>query len=229
MACNSCSIDKCVPYSNRNSCQRHQAFGSLRSSYADLASNYNCNYYNIETLNDELRTKTVQDLFLFHVNIRSVIKNEDDLIENISAMRFPPEIIAITETKLQANRVFHSKLQGYICIRADSLTGVAFLIKSTLNYQIRDDLKIFVPACENLWIEINHPDKKGIVIGVVYRHPQHDHNEFQEAIQENILKINKSKKFFYACGDYNINLLQNDANHKIASYLNSVTSSCSFA
>ena len=143
-------------------------------------------------------------------------------------MRFPTEIIAITEIKLQANRVFHSKLQGYICIWADSLTcagGVAFLIKSTLNYQIRDDLKIFVPACENLWIENNHPDKKGIILGVVYRHPQHDHSEFHEAFQENILKINKNKKVFYACGDYNINLLQSDANHKIASHLNSVTSS----
>jgi len=138
-------------------------------------------------------------LFLFHVNIRSVIKSEDDLIENISAIRSPPEIIAITVTKLQANRVFHSKLQGCICIRADSLTcagGVAFLIKSTLNFQIRDDLKIFVPACENLWIEIDHPDKKGIVIGVVYRHPQHDHSEFQEAFQENILKLNKNKTCF---------------------------------
>jgi len=168
----------------------------LPSSYADLASNYNCKYYNLETLNDELRTKTEQDLFLFHVNIRSVIKNEDELIEIISAMRFPPEIIAITETKLRANRVFHSKLKGYICIRADSLTragGVVFLIKSTLNYQIRDDLHIFVPACENLWIEINLPDKKSIVIGIVYRHPQHDYSEFQKAFQENILKINKSK------------------------------------
>jgi len=110
MACNSCSIDKCVPYSNSNFCQRHQAFGSLRSSYVDLASNYSCNYYNLETLNDELRTKTEQDLFLFHVNIGSVIKNEDDLTENISAMRFPPEIIAITEAKLESNRVLHSKL-----------------------------------------------------------------------------------------------------------------------
>jgi len=78
--------------------------------------NYKCNYYNLETLNDELHTKTEQDLFLFHVNIRSVIKNEDDLTENISAMRFLSEIIAITEIKLQANRIFHSKLQGYICI-----------------------------------------------------------------------------------------------------------------
>ena len=83
-------------------------------------------------------------------------------------------------------------------------------------------------ACENLWIEINNPDKKGIVIGVVYRHPQHDHSEFQEAFQENILKINKNKKVCYACGDYKINLLQCDADHKIASYLNSVISSGSF-
>ena len=67
--------------------------------HAYLASDYNCNYHNLETLNDELRTKTEQYLFLFHVNIRSVIKNEDDLIENISAVRFPPEITAITETK----------------------------------------------------------------------------------------------------------------------------------
>jgi len=125
-------------------------------------------------------------LFLFHVNIRSGIKNEDDLIENINA-EISTRNYCYTETKLQANRVFHSKLQGYICIRADSLTctgGVAFLIKSTLNFQIRVDLNIFVPACENLWIEINHPDKKVIVIGVVYRYPQHDHSEFQEAFQE---------------------------------------------
>ena len=91
--------------------------------------------------------------------------------------------------------MFHSKLQGCICIRADSLTcagGVAFLIKSTLNYQIRDDLKIFVPACENLWIEINHPDKG-------HRHRcslQHDYSEFQEAFQKNILKITEAKKCF---------------------------------
>ena len=113
-------------------------------------------------------------------------------------MRFPPEIIAITETKLQANRVFHSKLKGYICIRADSLTcagGVAFLIKSTLNYQIRDDLHIFVPARENLWFEINHPDKKGIVIGVVYRHPQHDHSEFQEVLRKYSQNKQKQKCF----------------------------------
>ena len=85
-----------------------------------------------------------------------------------------------------------------------------------------------MPRCENLWIEINHPDKRAIVIGVVYRHPQHDHNEFQEAFQENIFKINKNKKVCYACGDYNINLLQCDADRKIASYLNSVISSGSF-
>ena len=180
-------------YLTPTTCQSHHAFGRLRSSYADFVV-ITINYYNLETLNDELRTKTEQDLFLFHVNIRSVIKNENELIENISAMRFPPEIIAVTETKLQASRLFYSKLKGYICIRADSLTcagGVAFLIKSTLNYQIRDDLRIFVPACENLWIEINHPDKKGIVVRIVDRLPQHDYSEFEEAFQENILKINK--------------------------------------
>jgi len=106
MACNSCSIDKCVPNSNSNFCHSHQAFGSLRSSYADLASNYSCNYYNHETLNDEVRTKTEQDLFLFHVNIRSVIKNEDERIENISAMRFPPEIIAIIEKNCKRTGFF---------------------------------------------------------------------------------------------------------------------------
>jgi len=70
---------------------------------------------------------------------------------------------------------------------------VAWLFsKSTLNYQIRDDLNIFVPACENLWIEINQPDKG-------HRHwcsLQHDYNEFQEAFQENILKRNKQTKCF---------------------------------
>jgi len=80
-----------------------------------------------------------------------------------------------------------------------------------------------VPACENLWIELIHPDKKGIIFGVVCRHPQHDHNEFQEAFQENILKINK-KCFMFVVVTIT-NLLQCDANLKIASYLNSVTSS----
>jgi len=49
-----------------------------------------------------------------------------------------------------------------------------------------------VPACENLWIEINQLDKKDVIIGVVYRHPRHDHGGFQEAFQENIIKINKT-------------------------------------
>jgi len=45
-------------------------------------------------------------LFLFHVNIRSGIKNEDDLIENINAMRFPPEIIAILKQNYKRTGYF---------------------------------------------------------------------------------------------------------------------------
>jgi len=163
MACNSCHVDKCVPNPNSNFSQSNQIFGSLRSSYADLATHYSRNYYNAETRNNEFRTKTERDLLLFLVNIRSVVMNEDYLIDIIGTMRFPPEIIVITETKLHVNRVFYSNPLGYGCLRADSLTcavGVDFLTKSTLNYEIRHDPGMSVAACVNLWIEINQLGKK---------------------------------------------------------------------
>jgi len=66
-------------------------------------------------------------------------------------------------------------------MRADLLTcagGLSFLIKYTFNYQIRDDLKISVPTCENLGLKSINQTKKALLIGVVYRHPQHDHNYY---------------------------------------------------
>ena len=47
-----------------------------------------------------LTSKTITPACIVHVNIRSLKKNLDELVNFISDMKPPPEIIAVSETKI---------------------------------------------------------------------------------------------------------------------------------
>ena len=58
---------------------------------------------------------TTYDFFMLHVNIRSLNKNLEKLEEFLTQLGKLPEIIAISETKLQTE--FEMQLQGYSFIK----------------------------------------------------------------------------------------------------------------
>ena len=67
-------------------------------------------------------------------------------------------------------------------------------------------------------------NNKEIILGVLYRHPRADINDFQEKLGENICKLNNLKLKYYICGDINIDLLRGSTNIKIQEYIDMLVS-----
>ena len=75
--------------------------------------------------------------------------------------------------------------------------------------------KFFTTAdSENLFIEVNvKGKKKGLVFGVVYRHPYHNFSVFQEFCKT-LKKLVFLKQDYYIVGDINIDFLKCSNNQK---------------
>ena len=95
-----------------------------------------------------------------------------------SKQRFPalcrlPNVIAISETKLNSIRFSNLNSPNYTFVRKDSPTcadGVGFYIKGNMQYRIRNDLTLNIQHCEDLWIELE-TKKTNFIKVVIYRHP----------------------------------------------------------
>jgi len=71
-------------------------------------------------------------------------------------------------------------------------------------------------GCENIWFALLGKRQK-IIIGIVYRHPKYNIDEFSQSISETITKIAKNNYAHYALGDINTYLM-----HKMTAEYNSI-------
>ena len=188
-----------------------------------------CDYHNIKSINEHIRNNKC-NLFLIHINIRSLQKNIDKLTHFISELGKSPDVIAITETKLNKNRI-HSNIEinGYNFIHSDSETnagGVGMYIKKSISYKIEEELNLNLCSVENIWIQIQN-DTSRTIVGAVYRHPSYIVNQvekFEKVMESNFLKLSNTKNDFFILGDFNINLLQINSNRTVRSYANNIIS-----
>ena len=147
---------------------------------------------------------------IVHINIRSLYKNFPRIENMLFELNQYPDVIALTETKIkesgtQVNRV----LNGYTFVHNDTKTsagGVGIYIKSHICFKLRQDLEIKCREYEAIWIEIVQNGKTN-VIGVIYRHPNYNFQEFQNNFLNTLHNLNKTRCKFYICGDFNINQL----------------------
>ena len=79
---------------------------------------------------------------------------------------------------------------------------------------------------ESTFIKIINPKKSNIILGVVYRHPAMDLNEFNDKYVNKLLD-NKAKenKTIFLLGDFNIDLLKYDSQTPRNEFLDSLSSS----
>ena len=200
----------------------------LKSSPPEILSLY-------KRASDLMQQVDNNEFTVLHVNIRSLIKNLDKLKELINAMKMTPDIIAISETWLKPSKLDKICLDGYSFIHSPfknnikknkSLAGgVGCYVKSNLQCtEFNQDLDNDLTNCENLWLKIAMKNNKEIILGVLYRHPRADINDFQEKLGENICKLNNLKLKYYICGDINIDLLRGSTNIKIQEYIDMLVS-----
>ena len=147
------------------------------NEYHDLFAS--CKYFEIDEINQTLsKVKSCQrNLFVMHFNVRSLQKNFCKLSLYVSQLSTKPDVIAVTETKLndaKSNDGF--KLTEYEFMHKNSPTkagGVAFYVKKELSYTLVNSAGLNLNAVEDLWIKIEAKPAP-IAVGVIYRHPSYD-------------------------------------------------------
>ena len=161
---------------------------------------------------------------LLHFNIRSINKHFEELqllLNYHNKQTFP--VIALTETWLSSNSTQPFTLNGYELIVNNRLNrmggGVALYVPQCFEFTVYEELNVMNDSIESLFIEIPIPQNKNIVIGVIYRPPNSNTNEFLTYLSNlinNPLFVNKDS---YIMGDFNLDLLKHANNHSSQEFL----------
>ena len=137
-----------------------------------------CKYKSVEWLSKNYSKSHSSTLDFIHFNVRSLPKNKKNIEELLPVLNLTkkPDIIAITETKLNDNNIAKTQLKDSDLINCNSLTkagGVALCISNSLMFNKIEKLSVATTHYKSLFIEINVKNKihKNLVIGVFYRHP----------------------------------------------------------
>ena len=116
----------------------------------------NCSYLKPKDLNGSFFGDASSCFSIFHNNIRSAHKNLVNLEEFFRNCEAFPDIIGVTETKLNSNSP-QPEIEGYKFENVDSMSsagGVGVFIANKIDYTLREDLRLHLVDCEDIWIEI---------------------------------------------------------------------------
>ena len=107
-----------------------------------------------------------------------------------------------------------------------SAGGTLLYIANHLSYKCRNDLNIYKKSeLESTFTEIVNPRKSNIIVGVIYRHPFMDFNDFNCNYLNKLLEnISKEQKSGSLLGDFNVNLLNYNEHNQTNEFLDSLAS-----
>ena len=114
-------------------------------------------------------------------------KNHTLLTDLIYSIQVKPDILAISETKLNENNVVNVDITSYNFFHTDSSTnagGAAIYVNRDIKAIARPDIKLPLDDVESCWIEIESGlnNNKNIIVGCVHRHPKSKICEFTAEI-----------------------------------------------
>ena len=107
-----------------------------------------------------------------------------------------------------------------------STGGTLLYIANHPLYKCRNDLNIDKKSeLESTFIQIVNPRKPNIVVGVIYRHPSMDLNDFNcNYLNKLLINISKEQKSVFLLGDFNVNLLNYNEHNQTNEFLVSLAS-----
>lgn len=153
-------------------------------------------YQSTDDINNILESKSNSHLFLLHSNIRSLPKNIELLKENLTSLSVNPDIIAITETKLNSNSIDNTDIENYDFYHNDSPTaagGTALYVKRHFRAICRHDIYIEMPEVESTWIQVERQKSSPLIIGCIYRHPNANLEDFTNKLELLLKQFNDQK------------------------------------
>ena len=178
-------------------------------------------YYVSDEVKDKLKSLQLNSFSVLHLNIRSMKKHFEVFQDFIESLNFKFSAICLSETWLQAHEISDSNFQlpGYysfhLTTRKNRGGGVCISCK------FRKDLQVNSKAMlECLCVEVENKNSKNIVLNLVYRPPNGDHKELEKYFKSSLSKREISHKDIILAGDFNITLLDFDANKKVQNFVN---------
>ena len=196
-------------------------------NYAKLPKDAKLENYYLSASDFKDAYSSSDDFFIMHVNTRSLKKNHCNLHELLVDLGKKPDVLTISETKLNNSCNPNVDLEGYDFVHKNSDTnagGVGIYINQIYSYTIVNEFDLHVNGCEDMWIELEQAHNKKCFIGALYRHPNFNFKDFQVSLERTIEKLNLHNSIFYICGDVNINLLKENSNTSVQAYKNSLHS-----
>ena len=167
-------------------------------------------YYTQNQCIKYLNSTTNNDLSLFHLNIRSVNKNFEQLSLLLDNVNIESLVIGLTETWLTDTPHTMYHLPGHDLIFNNRVNrrggGVALYVPVRFNYTT--DVNVMNQTMETVFIEIALHNKKNIIIGTIYRPPSADPNNFLHEMQQFLSNPLFQNKHCFLMGDFNIDLLK---------------------
>ena len=128
-------------------------------------------------------------------------------------------VIDITED----SSVESSEIDGFTFVNKNRQEraggGVGLYISNDLSTKLRHDLVISDVDVDALFIEINVPQEKNVIVGVIYRAPNQSLPNFLTNYQKLIAKISRENKICYIMGDFNLNLLNHQSHGSTGEFL----------
>ena len=198
-----------------------------------LLNHVNSEYYDEKKFNS-MKIDVPSCFGLFHANIASLNLHIDDLKLILSRLSFKFNIIGISEHKIRKDTLPSSNISipGYeeFIFEPTETThgGTGFYIKDNIDYITRKDLQINSPGdFESIFIEIQFPKKRNLIVGCVYRHPGSDISiqDFTNLHLSPILqKISFENKQCALMGDFNVDLLKSNSHNQSNEFYNSMSS-----
>jgi hypothetical protein len=134
-----------------------------------------------------------------------------------------PDILALTETRLNDQSITNIDLCGFNFFHVDSLTmagGTGIYVSKELHVIPRPDIKFDSVLIESCWIEIETDNNtKNTIIGCIYRHPKANLNAFTSELENILSLLNQSKHNVYILGDMNIDFFKYNSHIPTEEYL----------
>ena len=140
-----------------------------------------------------------------------------------------PEIICLSESRINQQPLSNLDLRGYKLFHNDSTTragGVAVYVNNNICAGLIPKLILYFDGCENLWLKRNDAD---VVISAIYRHPKNNSKVFLEYLNNSLAHNMFKNTKVYLVGDFNIDIASaSSASNFATDYINLLASNGSF-
>ena len=207
------------PHGGRNNLKMAEQLSGLREHDPDinLLPHASSDYYDENTFNNLLKNQSLNEnnLSMTFLNIRSAVKNLESFQYYLNNLSIQFSIIGFAETWLSPDNESLCHIPNY---KSHFLSrqnrhggGVGILVNNLYNFKHRTDLDLLNDFIECTFIEIiSIINSQKPLVGVIYRPPNTDCNQFLEHLEQILNKIRTVNRAVYLMGDFKLNLLNSE-------------------